>query len=214
MKLSIITLFLLLQTYVRCQDLAEMRSPEGVHGDGSFLFSRTEVLLACTASSQVRMKLEAALEACYQESSNGVFNRRRKRCSSVEQIEQKVVQDMEAEVCILKEIGWVDGGLNIFNETISNDMMSLPEEVTDSITNEAIAICAKKKIKKFYNKYRNERCKSRYTEEDMARLDELGNNVSSFECFEEYFTSSCQYYVKTKIEEIFQDQIDAAAKNQ
>ena len=42
-------------------------------------------------------------------------------------------------------------------------------------------------------------CSSKYSEEDLARIQELGMTVATIKCFLDIFTNACEQYVKTAI---------------
>ena len=53
-------------------------------------------------------------------------------------------QQIEDDLCILNEIGWVDDDLAAINETIVEDMNSFPENISAALTGEVFDQCIEK----------------------------------------------------------------------
>ena len=53
-------------------------------------------------------------------------------------------QPIEDDLCILKEIGWVDDDLAAINETIVEDMNSFPDNISAALTGEEFDQCMEK----------------------------------------------------------------------
>merc|ERR1711892_433638 len=85
-------------------------SKEGPKQDGGLYFDKGEVALACTAGTPVGLKFASALASCGNattpvESSVSKFT---KKCPSVEDIKKKIGKEMKVDLCILKNLGWID----------------------------------------------------------------------------------------------------------
>merc|ERR1712106_526092 len=129
----------------------------------------------------------------------------KKRCPSVEDIKEKIGAEMEDDLCILNQLGWIDSEGEAVEEVMTADLMTLPTDVSAKLSEEEIGSCADKMVSKMSKKHR--RCAKMYSADDMAQLSELGLKVASYKCFQKQFAKSCQAYVREEIYDFYKAQI-------
>merc|ERR1712128_400375 len=129
----------------------------------------------------------------------------KKRCPSVEDIKEKIGAEMEDDLCILNQLGWIDSEGEAVEEVMTADLMTLPTDVSANLSEDKIGSCADEMVSKMSKKHR--RCAKMYSADDMAQLSELGLKVASYKCFQKQFAKSCQAYVREEIFEFYKAQI-------
>ena len=135
--------------------------------DGSLTFSGLEVVQACTAGTPLGAKLSSALVDCsgnpevVKPEMEAVARRRGgrrpgrggrrpggrgPRCPTAQKVKAKMAAKMTGDVCVLRSLGWLDGEAKETNDTMAiwtEDVMSLPAEVSSQLSEDAIMECAK-----------------------------------------------------------------------
>merc|ERR1712106_175479 len=129
----------------------------------------------------------------------------KKRCPSVEDIKEKIGAEMEDDLCILNQLGWIDSEGEAVEEVMTADLMTLPTDVSAKLSEDKIGSCADEMVSKMSKKHR--RCAKMYSADDMAQLSELGLKVASYKCFQEQFAKSCQAFVRKEIYDYYKAQI-------
>merc|ERR1712123_58048 len=177
-------------------------SKEGPKQDGGLYFDKGEVALACTAGTPVGVKFASALASCGNATtpaeSSAVANRKKKtcrgkrcrskftkKCPSVEDIKKKVGKEMKVDLCILKNLGWIDTEGQAVDAVMTADLLTLPTEVSDKMVSKM--------------SQRHKRCAKKYSADDVSELSELGLKVASYKCFQNQFAKSCKAFVKQEI---------------
>merc|ERR1719427_163177 len=129
----------------------------------------------------------------------------KKRCPGVEDIKEKIGAEMEDDLCILNQLGWIDSEGEAVEEVMTADLMTLPTDVSANLSEDKIGSCADEMVSKMSKKHR--RCAKMYSADDMAQLSELGLKVSSYKCFQKQFAKSCQAFVREEIYDYYKAQI-------
>merc|ERR1712128_74891 len=129
----------------------------------------------------------------------------KKRCPGVEDIKEKIGAEMEDDLCILNQLGWIDSEGEAVEDVMTADLMTLPTDVSAKLSEDKIGSCADKMVSKMSKKHR--RCAKMYSADDMAQLSELGLKVASYKCFQEQFAKSCQAFVRKEIYDYYKAQI-------
>merc|ERR1711892_410438 len=129
----------------------------------------------------------------------------KKRCPGVEDIKEKIGAEMEDDLCILNQLGWIDSEGEAVEEVMTADLMTLPTDVSANLSKDKIGSCADKMVSKMSEKHR--RCAKMYSADDMAKLSELGLKVASYKCFQKQFAKSCQAFVRKEIYDYYKAQI-------
>merc|ERR1712128_124793 len=129
----------------------------------------------------------------------------KKRCPGVEDIKEKIGAEMEDDLCILNQLGWIDSEGEAVEEVMTADLMTLPTDVSANLSEDKVGSCADKMVSKMSKKHR--RCAKMYSADDKAQLSELGLKVASYKCFQKQFAKSCQAFVREEIFDFYKAQI-------
>jgi len=195
--------------------------------EGGLCFDGSEVALACTAGTPVREKLVQAFSACFEGEDGEVAEERRGRgkkgcrgrkckgkgkrpkqsCPTVDSILEKIELEMEQDLCVMSQLGWIDEDGQPINQTMTEDVMSLPQEVSAQLTDDAVGECAMEMAMEMATKLaenpKHARCADKYTQEDTDRLEEVGMMVANYKCFQSMFNKACQGLVRSQIYQLY-----------
>merc|ERR1711874_701973 len=170
---------------------------EGVMPEGGLCFDQGEVVLACTAGTDLGAKLSMAMESCAGEEDTTTMASRKK----------KTREHMKDDICILKKLGWIDAAGEAIEEVMSGDIMTLPTAVSAQLSEDVVSACAGKVASKMSKKHK--KCAQKYSSEDGAQLSELGLKAAGYKCFQRQFVKSCQGYVKEQIYDFYKAKIQS-----
>jgi len=193
--------------------------------EGGLYFDENEVNMACTAGTPLGVKIAQASAACMEASTEEEFevvteivaNRRRKcrgrrckgkgkkKCPSVDDVKEKMETEMEGDLCILSQLGWIDADGQAIEDVMAADLMTLPMDVSAKLSEDKVAECADKMVTKMAKKHK--RCAKMYSSDDMDQLRELGLKVASYKCFEKQFAKSCQEFVRQEIYQFYMEKM-------
>jgi len=124
-------------------------------------------------------------------------------CPSVDKLEKMAMDEYAGEICVFKELGWMDSDMNEMEEVIQADIDTLPTEIAEALKGEQYEAClamAEEKMESMDKKYK--KCKKEYDEEEKERLVELFTGIAETECFMAVFKKSCGSYVKNNLSKI------------
>merc|ERR1719167_1917152 len=157
----------------------------------------------CHAGSALGEKAEAAMEACAIKAESRAKKGKGKKpnkgkgkgkkptkCPKFDEIMQWAEEEYAGEVCMFTEMGWMDNDMNANEELIQADIDTLPADIADALNGEEYETCYNKAIAKMAPK-----CDSKYSEDEIAQLEELADGVAHSECFMTVFKKSCGDYV-------------------
>merc|ERR1711970_1121931 len=119
------------------------------------------------------------------------------KCPTAEKIMNDVVEEYAEEICVFTEMGWLDNDMNSDDNLIMEDIMSLPNEISEALTGDDYDKCVAKAEKKIMKK--GKKCNNAYTDEEGAQLMEVVNGIAHVECFKAMFDMSCAEYVSNTI---------------
>merc|ERR1719369_990914 len=205
-------------------------SQEDTKLEGGLYFDENEVNMACTAGTPLGVKIAQASAACLEASTEEEFevvteitNRRRKcrgrrckgkgkkKCPSVDDIKEKMETEMEGDLCILSQLGWIDADGQAIEDVMTDDLMTLPRDVSAKLSEDKVAECADKIVTKMAKKHK--RCAKMYSSGDMDQLRELGLKVASYKCFEKQFARSCQEFVRQEIYQFYMEKMEQSGED-
>jgi len=52
-----------------------------------------------------------------------------------------MVMSLEGEICVFKDLGWMDSDMNVMEEVIQADIDTLPTEIADALKGEQYEEC-------------------------------------------------------------------------
>merc|ERR1712106_803364 len=166
--------------------------------------SERNMMVICHAGSDLGEKANAALEVC---SSTNAETRAKKpkgkpsKCPTFATIVDTAKKTYAGEICLFKELGWLDNDMTTDNELIKADIETLPPQISEALKGDKFDKCVSKAKKKMMNLAKQ--CQSSYTEQEISQLKRLGNAVAHTECFKATFKIACAAYVKTKLASMF-----------
>merc|ERR1711936_1080015 len=179
--------------------------------EGGLYFDENEVNMACTAGTPLGVKIAQASAACMEASTEEEFevvteivaNRRRKcrgrrckgkgkkKCPSVGDVKEKMETEMEGDLCVLSQLGWIDADGQAIEDVMAADLMTLPRDVSAKLSEDKVAECADK----------------------MDQLRELGLKVASYKCFEKQFAKSCEEFVRQEIYQFYMEKMTQSGQD-
>ena len=112
-------------------------------------------------------------------------------------------------MCVMSQLGWIDEAGMPVNETMDEDITSLPLEVSAHLTEEAVGECAMMMISQWAEDPKHAKCADKYTEEDVERLTEVGVMMANYKCFNYIFSQSCKAMVESQICEMYSSAMPA-----
>merc|ERR1712117_30126 len=167
-----------------------------------------EVVAMCTVGTDIGSKLEAAAAAC----ENGpAAGRRRgkgkgkgkgkgqKKCPTVEEVWEKVQEEMGDELCVFQQIGWLDESYEFDNATAVADIASLPQEVSMALDENDMGECVESVMEYMGEDKKMDKCWDKYSEEDQEALMGMGYLTASVKCFLDGFMDACGEHVKAEL---------------
>merc|ERR1712240_151504 len=175
--------------------------------------SEDQMMMMCKAGSELGEKAMAAMEAC----SNNVETRAKNgkgngKCPSVDDIMDWAAEEYAGEICVFSELGWMDNDFNTNDELIETDIDTLPSEIAESLKGEEYDECVVEAEKKMEKMAKKKMKKCTYSEEDIAKLDDLGTGIAHTECFKYIFKKSCKSYLKNSLADALGGIMTAAGK--
>merc|ERR1712212_1347856 len=113
------------------------------------------------------------------------------------------MDEYAGEICVFKELGWMDSDMNEMEEVIQADIDTLPTEIAEALNGDQYEEClamAEEKMKSMDKKYK--KCEKEYDEEEKERFVELFTGIAETGCFMAVFKKSCGSYVKSNLSKI------------
>merc|ERR1711936_839140 len=165
-----------------------------------------EVALACTVNTAVGAKLGPAFATCSTDTDQATWGKGKgkgKKCPTVEDIEAEVFSNLADELCVFGELGWIDSEMNFDNATYNADIASLPGNVSAQLSEDILDQCAMDKLAEMGEEKKWKKCEKKYSDEEKARLFEIGSVLANVSCFLENFEMACEEHVGTQIREFF-----------
>merc|ERR1719244_1333947 len=209
---------------------AKSSQEEDTKLEGGLYFDENEVNMACTAGTPLGVKIARASAACMEASTEEEFevvteitNRRRKcrgrrckgkgkkKCPSVGDVKEKMETEMEGDLCILSQLGWIDADGQAIEDVMAADLMTLPRDGSAKLSEDKVAECADKMVTKMAKKHK--RCAKMYSPDDMDQLRELGLKVASYKCFEKQFAKSCEEFVRQEIYQFYMEKMTQSGQD-
>merc|ERR1711915_238799 len=119
-----------------------------------------------------------------------------RRCPSADRLVKKLEDKLEETKCVSTEMGWSDGTNEENLAAITQDLMTLPGNMSTIIL-ESAQECTKQKIEKWNQKL--ERCSASYDAEESASIQMFINTSSSANCLSKSLVTVCSDFVKSKL---------------
>merc|ERR1712154_727146 len=128
-----------------------------------------------------------------------------KKCPSVDEVEAWFIEEHQAELCVFSELGWLDNSGNWSEAAAEADLASLSPNVTAVLSEDNIQQCMEMVMEEMAEEKIVKKCvvngKGNYSEEDLAKMEELATATAGIQCFLHMFQDSCQEFVGGKVYE-------------
>merc|ERR1711872_449202 len=197
-KKILLCLFVVLVT---CQSDESNESMESMEMEDSetrsgLCMEDEEVMYWCTVGTPLGEKLSAAMMTC-----SGAEEAEGKKSFTVEEVEAWFMEEFAGELCVFSELGWLDEAGNYDNVTAEADLMTLPSNVSAAVSQENMEQCMGKVLQEMSEDKKVKKCveSGKYTEEDLAKLQELAKATAGMKCFVNMFQKSCNNFVGEQI---------------
>merc|ERR1712123_233037 len=205
-------------TDICCCEAGEGSGEEGGPGGQEpeprgFCIDHMKVGAICMAGSSVVEKMLPAMDACAEECngferSSGVLvdmMRAKKpkgkgkpsKCPSASKIMDQAADKYACEICHFTAMGWLDNDMVADENMITEDIMTLPNEIVDALSGDEYEECLAK-IEGDAMGYK--KCMTEYTEEEQDNLQAVFNGVAHTECFKGMFEQGCGAYMENTID--------------
>merc|ERR1711970_531837 len=135
--------------------------------EGSLCLDSGEGAYLCTAGTPVADKVASALASCAPQQETVRAKKQKgkgngKKCPSMGKIFEDIENEFGDDACVYNAMGWLDEEGNVNNDTITMDVMSLPQEVSSLITFEGVAQCTENMINKMAEDPKIKKCSKNY----------------------------------------------------
>merc|ERR1712062_512500 len=186
-----------------------------------------EVVYWCTAGTPLGEKLTNAMSACSgaeEEEQEEPAGRKKggkkckkgkkckgkgkgkgKKCPSVDEVEAWFMEEHQGELCVFSELGWLDNSGNWSEAASEADLATLSPNVTAVLSEDNIQQCMQMVMEEMAEEKIVKKCvvngKGNYSEEDLARMEELATATAGIQCFLHMFQDSCKDFVGGKVYE-------------
>ena len=118
------------------------------------------------------------------------------------------------EMCVMNQLGWIDVNGNPDNKTMAEDLMTLPEDVSSQLTEQAVGECAMDLISQWSMDPEHSKCMKKYSEEELAMLQEIGAMAAGLQCFHDMFQQSCKALVTNQIYQLYAEKTNSVQNRQ
>merc|ERR1719340_411668 len=209
----------------------EMEKSEGLCMDPE------EVVYWCTAGTPLGEKLSAAMMTCSGagegeeepagrkkeggkkckkgKKCKGKGKGKGKKCPSVDEVEAWFMEEHQGELCVFSELGWLDNSGNWSEAAAEADLATLSPNVTAVLSEDNIQQCMEMVMEEMAEEKIVKKCvvngKGNYTEEDLAKMEELATATAGIQCFLHMFQDSCQEFVGGKVYEALYSSLEPLA---
>jgi len=123
----------------------------------------------------------------------------KEKCPTVEEVWEKVQEEMGDELCVFQQIGWLDESYEFDNATAVADIASLPQEVSMALDENDMGECVESVMEYMGEDKKMAKCWDKYSEEDQEALMGMGYLTASVKCFLDGFMDACGEHVKAEL---------------
>merc|ERR1712066_215536 len=180
--------------------------------DEGLCMGAEELVYWCTAGTPLGEKLGEAMAACSgseepagRKKCKGKGKGKGKKCPSVDEVEAWFVEEHQGELFVFSELGWLDISGNWSDAAAEADLSTLSPNVTAALSEDSMQQCMEEVMAEMAEDKIVKKCvingKGKYTEEEMAKLEELATATAGIKCFTSIFHSSCKEFVGGKVYE-------------
>merc|ERR1712073_58717 len=128
-----------------------------------------------------------------------------KKCPTVDEVEAWFMEEHEDELCVFSELGWLDNSGNFSDAAAQADLATLSPNVTAVLSEDNMQQCMEMVMEKMAEDKIVKKCvvneKGKYSDEELAKLEELATATAGIQCFLHMFQDSCKEFVGGKVYE-------------
>merc|ERR1712045_285889 len=128
-----------------------------------------------------------------------------KKCPSVDEVEAWFMEEHQGELCVFSELGWLDNSGNWSEAASEADLATLSPNVTAVLSEENMQQCMEMVMEEMAEDKIVKKCvvngKGKYSDEELAKLEELATATAGIQCFLHMFQDSCKEFVGGKVYE-------------
>ena len=107
------------------------------------------------------------------------------------------------DLCVMSQLGWIDQDGQPINQTMTEDVMSLPQEVSAHLSEETVGECAMDMVTQWAEDPEHAKCANKYTQKEVEILTEVGVMMASYKCFQYFFNQACKGMVQSQIYQLY-----------
>jgi len=130
-------------------------------------------------------------------------------CPSMDEMRASAMEEIEAELCVLNAIGWIDAEGNMKQDVEDADMAEFPAAVKEAVSEAKIKDCAEvataRKMeammedKEFQQKYGACFTNQCYSEKEIEAMTEMMEMMAGMQCWDKAFTKACTGHIKENL---------------
>merc|ERR1739842_273423 len=110
-----------------------------------------------------------------------------KKCPTVDEVEAWFMEEHQDELCVFSELGWLDNSGNWSEAAAQADLATLSPNVTAVLSEDNIQQCMQMVMEEMAEEKIVKKCvvngKGNYSEEDLAKMEELATATAGIQCF-------------------------------
>jgi len=123
------------------------------------------------------------------------------KCPTVDEIIADLAEEMSEEICVFKELGWIDDKWNHDDGRYMADIATLPPKVSAALDSDDDFEECYKEVECMMDKKINsdkdmKKCMKKMSKEDLDKLNEVGEFIAGTICFKKQLMKSCTCHVK------------------
>ena len=124
--------------------------------------------------------------------------RKKRGCPSVEDIQEKVFEELADQLCILRELGWFDMNYQLDNATVTADILSLPAnvkimklssihscyvQVSQALLNGQVEECVQDTLIELVDNSKFDSCEDDFSQDELTALSAIASLYAGVTCF-------------------------------
>merc|ERR1719336_1800353 len=205
------------------ESMESMESMEDSETRSGLCMEDEEVMYWCTVGTPLGEKLSAAMMTCSGaeeaegrkkgggkkckkgKKCKGKGKGKGKKCPSVDEVEAWFMEEHQGELCVFSELGWLDNSGNWSEAASEADLATLSPNVTAVPSEENMQQCMEMVMEEMAEDKIVKKCvvngKGKYSDEELAKLEELATATAGIQCFLHMFQDSCKEFVGGKVYE-------------
>jgi len=117
----------------------------------------------------------------------------------VEDIQEKVFEELADQLCILRELGWFDMNYQLDNATVTADILSLPANVSQALLNGQVEECVQDTLIELADNSKFDSCEDDFSQDELTALSAIASLYAGVTCFTSRFVAACAEQVRADL---------------